>query len=128
MESKKVLIIGIDPQFIDFTSPEFAAFPQVTAETIKAGLNGARDQINHKGHNAEICWIDFGQTAANVLEKTLNKTDFDIVLIGAGIRVPNSNVLLFEQLINIIHKHAQNANICFNTNPGDTIVTVERWL
>ncbi len=127
MENKKVLIVGIDPFLIDFSSPEFAAMPGLTAEKVEAGIKGSIQQLNENGYNAELCWTDFGQSAANVLEKKLKQHDFCSVLIGAGIRVPQSNFILFEQLINVIHKHAPTATICFNTNPGDTIAAIERW-
>ncbi|MGZ3865183.1 MAG: hypothetical protein ACXVNR_01925, partial [Bacteroidia bacterium] len=82
--------------------------------------------LNEMGYEADLCWTDFGQTAANVLEKKIKQLAFDIVLIGAGIRVPEKNFLLFEELLNTIHEHAPKAKICFNTNPGDTIAAVER--
>jgi hypothetical protein len=127
MNAKKVLIVGIDPYIIDFTSPEFAAFPGLTAQKIEAGIKDAVRQLSDKGYEADLCWTDFGQTAADILEKKLRQHIFDIVVIGAGIRVPGNNFLLFEQLINVIHQHASQARICFNTNPDDTVAAVERW-
>jgi hypothetical protein len=127
MDAKKVLIVGIDPYIIDFSSPEFAAFPGLTAQKVEAGIKGAVQHLSDKGFTADICWTDFGQSAASVLEKKLRQVSFDIVLIGAGIRVPEKNFMLFEQLINVVHEHAPHARICFNTHPGDTIAAVERW-
>jgi hypothetical protein len=127
MENKKVLIVGIDPHLIDFSSEEFAAFPGLTAQKVEAGVKGSLNLLNQSGYEAELCWIDFGQTAAGILEKKLKQQNFNTVLIGAGIRVPEKNFSLFEKLINVIHEHATNAKICFNTNPGDTIQAVERW-
>ena len=127
METKKVLIVGIDPLLIDFTSPEFAAFPGLTAGKVEAGIKGSIQQLNELGYQADLCWTDFGQTATNVLEKKLKQLDFKIVVIGAGIRIPPNNFLLFEQLINVVHRNAPKAAICFNTNPADTIAAVERW-
>ncbi|MBS1646410.1 MAG: hypothetical protein JST67_03610 [Bacteroidetes bacterium] len=127
MENKKVLMVGIDPYLIDFTSPEFAAFPGLTAEKVEAGIKGAITQLNQLGYDADLCWTDFGQTASNVLEKKLKHFLADIVLIGAGIRIPDKNFLLFEQVLNVIHREAPKARICFNTNPSDTIAAVKRW-
>ncbi|HVD97717.1 MAG TPA: hypothetical protein VNB90_05890 [Cytophagaceae bacterium] len=125
MEAKKVLLLGIDPFLIDFSTEEFAAFPGLTASKVEAGIKAAIQQLNQKGYKADLCWVDFGLTAANVLEKKLKQTVFDIVLIGAGIRVPEKNFLLFEELLNVVHRHASKAKICFNTNPGDTIAAVD---
>jgi hypothetical protein len=126
MNAKKVLIVGIDPFLIDFSSAEFAAFPGLTSVKVEAGIKGSIQQLNQTGYEADLCWVDFGFTAANVLEKKLKQRAFDTVLIGAGIRVPEKNFKLFEELLNVVHQNAPKAKICFNTNPGDTIAAVER--
>jgi hypothetical protein len=127
MDTKKVLLVGIDPYIIDFSSPEFTAFPDLTAQKVDAGIKEAVRQLGDKGLVADICWTDFGQTAADILEKKLQQHQFTSVLIGAGIRVPGHHFMLFEQLINVIHQHARGARICFNTHPGDTVAALERW-
>jgi hypothetical protein len=126
--NKKILVIGIDPALIDFTSPEFAAFPGLTAEKVSAGIKGSILKLNELGYQAELCWTDFGQTATSVVETRLIKTSYDGILIGAGIRVPGNNFLLFEKLVNTIHEFAPKAKFCFNTNPTDTIESVKRWV
>lgn len=125
---KTVLVIGIDPKYLDFTSPEFSAMPGINAEKILNGINGSVKTLNETGYDAEACWIDTGETAINVIKVFLQKTDFNAVLIGAGIRKPDSNFMLFENMINIIHEHASKAKICFNTNPMDTVQAVQRWI
>src|SRR5262245_59468321 len=40
----------------------------------------------------------------------------------------SKHFLLFEKLINVIHEHAPQAKICFNTLPSDTADAVKRWL
>ncbi|GAA4466033.1 hypothetical protein GCM10023093_19360 [Nemorincola caseinilytica] len=127
MAAKKVLIVGIDPYIIDLSSPEFSAFPGLTAQKVEAGIKGAIQHLNEKGFDADLCWTDFGLSAASTLKDKLQQVQFDIVLIGAGIRVPGNNFMLFEQLINVIHTEAPQACICFNTNPADTVAAVERW-
>jgi hypothetical protein len=124
---KKILLVGIDPFLIDFSSPEFAAFPGLSAEKVAGGIKAAIQELNELGYDAEYCWTDFGQTAVAALESHLNKTQFDCVLIGAGIRIPEKNFQLFERMVNTIHKHAPAARISFNTNPRDTVEAVQRW-
>lgn len=129
MANKKTLVlIGIDPSLIDFTSPEFAAFPGLTAEKVEAGIKGSINQLLELGYETELCWTDFGQTALCVIEKHLQSKKYDAVLIGAGIRIPGSNFMLFEKMINSIHEHAPQSKTCFNTNPQDTIAAVQRWI
>lgn len=125
---KAVLIIGIDPKHLDFSSPEFSAVPGINAEKVYAGITGSANTLNEMGYHAEVCWIDLGKTAMYVIKSHLKKTEFDAVMIGAGIRKPDSNFTLFENMINIIHEHAPKAKICFNTNPMDTMQAVQRWV
>lgn len=127
-DKKKVLIIGIDPVLIDFSTPEFAEMPGLTAEKVEAGIKNSINQLNDAGYDAHLCWTDFGETAIDVIKQTLQDIHFDCVLIGAGIRKVESNFLFFEKAINIIHEHAPKARICFNTNPMDTVASVQRWI
>ena len=41
--------------------------------------------------------------------------------------VPNE-MLLFEKVLNLVHRLAPNAAICFNTTPADTAEAVQRWV
>lgn len=122
-----ILIVGIDPKLIDFTSAEFSAFPGLTAEKVELGIKGSIAQLQEAGFEAELCWTDFGQTALSQVNKALNAKKFDAVLIGAGIRVMNSNLELFQNLINFLSMHPSKPGICFNANPADTAAAVQRW-
>lgn len=129
MSNKKaVLIIGIDPKWLDFSSPEFSAMPGITAEKVFNGITGSVTALNDLGYDAELCWTDLGKTAIEVIKLHLQKRDFDCVLIGAGIRKADSNFTLFENMINVVHENAPKAKICFNTNPMDTVQSVQRWV
>ena len=128
MSNKKtVLVIGIDPKWIDFSSPEFAA-AGLNAEKVFMGITGSVTALNDIGYDAELCWTDLGNTAIEVIKTHLQNKDFDCVLIGAGIRKPDSNFSLFENMINALHEFAPKARICFNTNPMDTVQSVQRWV
>ncbi len=123
---KTALLIGLDPHLIDFSKPGYP--PGMSAEKVYAGLNSAQDELAAVGCAAEMCYTDFGQTAAAVVEKHLKQKSFDCVMIGAGVRIVPANFLLFEKLINVIHEHAPKARICFNTLPNDTAEAVKRWI
>jgi malate/lactate dehydrogenase len=125
---KSVVIIGLDPSLIDFSSPDFAAFPGLTAEKVLAGITAAEEGLKALGYDAQHCHIDFGQTAESVVTAELQKHRFDCILIGAGVRAVPSNLILFEKLMNVIHEHAPNSKICFNTNPSDTLDALRRWI
>jgi hypothetical protein len=50
-------------------------------------------------------------------------------MIGAGLRIVPPYFLLFEKLINIVHRHfPTSTTLCFNSNPADTAEAVKRWV
>jgi len=126
--AKSVLIIGLDPELIDFSSPEYADFPGLTAAKVMAGLNSAAEAMRAAGYDAALCLTDFGTTAEAVVTAQLERRPFDCILIGAGVRTVPGNFILFEKLINVVHEHAPRARICFNTKPSDTLEALKRWV
>jgi len=127
-DGKRVLVIGLDPALIDFTDSAFAAFPGITAAKVTAGTAAQIERLNALGYDAHLCLTDFGVTAEAVVLSRLKERTFDCVAIGAGIRAIPNHFILFEKLINVLHQHAPQAKICFNTNPTDTAEAVQRWI
>ena len=84
--------------------------------------------MSRLGYDVQMCLTDFGETAEAVVRNHLKQKRFDCVLIGAGIRAMPSKFLLFEKLVNVVHEHAPDARMCFNTKPSDTAEAVRRWL
>ncbi|MES2512923.1 MAG: hypothetical protein V4580_02215 [Bacteroidota bacterium] len=128
MSKKTILVIGIDPKWLDFSSPEFSSMPGINAAKVFNGITGSVTALNELGYDAKLCWIDLGVTAIQVIQEHLQTTPFECVLIGAGIRIPDSNFILFENMINAVHEYAPKARICFNTNPMDTVAAIQRWI
>jgi hypothetical protein len=127
-QKKSVLLIGFDPTLLDFSSPEFAPFPGLDAAKVLKALNADEARLKKLGCDVEMCLIDLGETAETVVRERLRRKQFDCILIGAGVRTIPSHFILFERLINLLHAHAPQAKLCFNTNPGDTAEAVQRWL
>lgn len=127
MADRQVLVIGLDPDFIDFSAPELAG-KGVTAEKIRGGLNADEGKLNGLGYRAETLLVDDGETAEQVVRERLQRTRYDVVAIGAGIRTLPPYFLLFEKLINVLHEAAPQARIAFNTSPADTAEAVQRWV
>ena len=121
--SKKVLAIGIDPAFVDFTT-----MPQFTLEMFQSYIDAQIERIRALGYDVTSCLIDLGDSAEAVTTKALRSQSFDCVMIGAGLRQPGERLILFEKVLNLIHRLAPQASICFNTNPADTAEAVRRWL
>ena len=127
-DKKSVLVIGLQPSLIDFSTPDFAAFPGLDAAKVLEGLKAAVDSLTYLGYDVQICLTDFGETAEETVRVELEKKRFDCILIGAGVRTVAGNFILFEKLINVVHTHAPQAKLCFNTKPTDTAEAVQRWL
>ena len=128
MEHKKsVLMVGLDPVLIDFSSPEFAPM-NLSADRVLSALRADGERLHGLGYEAENCLTDFGETAGQVVADKLRTKAYDCVMIGAGVRVIPSNFLLFEKLINVVHANAPQAKLCFNTKPSDTAEAVMRWI
>lgn len=123
MSEKKVLLIGLDPGVVNYER-----WPGLTAEKLEAGLRRDEATLNDSGYSAEICFVDHGETAEQVVTAKLAETDFACILIGAGVRTDDEEFLLFEELINVVHLNAPTASICFNTGPTDSVDAVRRWV
>lgn len=125
-DRKRVLVIGLDPSLIDFSQPGY--LPGLDAKKVLAGLKGSEEELTRLGYEVESCLTDFGETAEEVVRRQLGQTQYDCIVIGAGVRAVPSNLLLFEKLINVIHEHAPKSKICFNTTPADTAEAVQRCM
>jgi hypothetical protein len=120
---KKVLAIGIDPVFVNFT-----AMPQFTPQMFQNYIDTQLERLRAAGFDVESCLIDLGETAEAVTTRALQAQDFDCVLIGAGLRLPGERLMLFEKVLNLVHRLAPRAAICFNTTPADSLEVVQRWI
>jgi len=127
-DKKSVLIVGVQPTLIDFSDPDYAAYPGMDAAKVLAGLKASEDSLTALGYDVQMCLTDFGETAEAVVRNRLEQKRFDCILIGAGVRTIAGKFLLFEKLINVVHAHAPQAKLCFNTKPTDTAEAVQRWL
>lgn len=81
-----------------------------------------------RGWDAQLCLVQPDASARATVERTLSDQDFDCVVIGGGIRIPSRSLLLFESLVNAIHRTAPDAAIAFNTSPENTATATARWL
>ena len=122
MKKTQVLVIGLEPNLVDFST-----MPDMNADKVRAGLGADQAKLAALGYEAELCLTDLGDTAADVVARKLSEKPFDCVVIGAGIRTIPAYFLLFERLVNVVHRAAPGARICFNTKPSDTAEAVQRW-
>lgn len=119
--------IGLDPEVIDYDSPDFARFPDLTEETLRAANDDNIELLRRAGYDVDGCPVDFGDTAVEVVRERITRKRYDAVLIGAGIRLVARNTRLFEALVNLVHVELPDARFVFNqaaeTSPDD----IRRW-
>jgi hypothetical protein len=122
----RILFVGQKPETVDFSDP--ALPPGFNAEKINAGIAKAVALIEQRGWQGDTCMIAPDETAGPLLEKQLASASYDVVVIGGGLRLPPKSLILFEAVINAIHKAAPGAAIAFNTHPEDTADAAGRWV
>ena len=122
----RVLLLGYDPETVDFSDP--ALPPGMTTEKVHAGIAVAMKQFAERGWEADLGFIRPDETAIPTLGRQLALKSYDCVVIGAGVRLPPRGLVIFEAVINAIHKSAPGAAIAFNTVPQDSADAAARWL
>ena len=122
----RVLFVGQDPATVDFSAP--ALPPGMSAEKLQAGIDLAAAKIAERGWIADLCMIPPDAAGIATLEKQLAGATYDCVVIGGGMRLPPKGLLLFEKVVNAVHKAAPGAAIAFNTGPENTAEAAARWL
>jgi hypothetical protein len=122
----RVLFVGQKPETVDFSDP--ALPPGFDAQKINAGIAIGKNNIEERGWTADLCMIAPDETAGPMLAKQLKSATYDCVVIGGGLRLPPKSLLLFETVVNVVHRAAPNATIAFNTRPEDTADAAARWL
>ena len=123
---KRVLLVGLDPATVDFSDP--ALPPGMTAEKIHAGVKPALADMTARGWQAENCFINPDETAVPTVERCLAGGRYDCVVIGTRVRLPLGRRVLFEAVVNVIHRAAPQTAIAFNTRPEDTGPAAARWI
>src|SRR6516225_2989774 len=123
---KRVLLIGFDPATVDYSDP--ALPPGMNAEKIHAGVKLALADLAGRGWHPEVCFINPDETAVPTVERCLACDVYDCVVIGAGVRLPPSRLVLFEAVVNAVHRTAPQAALAFNTRPEDSGAAAARWI
>jgi hypothetical protein len=120
--AKRVLALGLDPEFVN---PE--QLKGLSPALVRSYIDTQLERVWAMGYELRSCFLDTGETAERVVEAELGARTFDCVMFGAGLR-DDTQLLLFERLVNLVHEHAPGAKICFNSSPSDTAEAVQRWV
>lgn len=123
---RRVLFVGQEPETVDFSDP--ALPPGIDAQKIRSGIEAGMKQMAERGWETDLCLVRPDESASVVLKRNLEAAAYDCVVIGGGVRIPPKSLLLFETLVNTVHKSAPGAFIAFNTRPEDTGAAAARWI
>jgi hypothetical protein len=125
-DHKSVLIVGETPEKVDFSDP---AIPRgLTAAQIRQGLESSLDDLRANGRIARLVYLDTKETAPAQLAAALDEHAFDVIVVGAGLRIIPAQTEMFEVVMNIIHATAPKAKLAFNLSPDDSARAAERQL
>ncbi|MFV8318626.1 hypothetical protein [Mycobacterium sp. 23] len=119
--------IGLDPEVIDYSSPDFAQFPGLTKETLRTANDDNVAALRAAGYQVDNCLIDFGDAGADKARRWLEANHYDAVLIGAGVRLVAANTLLFESIVNAAHVTQPGCRFVFNRGAQSTPDDIRRW-
>ena len=122
----RILLLGLDPETVDFSDP--ALPPGTIVEKVHAAIAVAVKQFADRGWESDVGFILPDETAGPTVERQLRSTNYDCVVIGAGVRLPPRNLALLEAVIHAIRKAAPEAAIAFNTRPDDSADAAARGL
>ncbi|MCV7029908.1 hypothetical protein [Mycobacterium sherrisii] len=119
--------IGLDPEVIDYSAPDFAQFAGLSKETLRTANNDNVAALRAAGYEVDNCLIDFGDAGADKARRCLQAKRYDAVLIGAGVRLVASNTLLFESIVNTAHLTQPRCRFVFNRAAVATPDDIRRW-
>jgi hypothetical protein len=114
----RVLVIGLDPYRVPGPWD-----PKPVVEAIQLGI--ARFAEHGVGVETCLFGLDGSDDVEKVVTDALRARRWECVTIGGGVR---NQLELFEQVINLVRRHAPDAAIAFNSTPADTFDAAARWL
>jgi len=103
MATARVLLVGLDPDIVDYSK---SPVPDLTAAKVRAAVEADSAKLESLGYSVTVLYVDDGNSAEKSLADALTASRYDCIMIGAGLRVVPPYFLLFEKLINVIHRHA----------------------
>ena len=121
-----ILIIGEDPELVDFSAPGVP--PNMSAQTVMEGVGAATDRLKRLGHEVRVLLTKDAETVDALVSEALKERPYDVIVIGAGLRTLPPMLEQFQKLINVLREKAPRAKLAFNSRPEDSDKAALRWL
>lgn len=112
------LILGFDPHTV----------PGMDGDALRAVLDGELARFAQHGIDAAMTLLAPDASAEAAVVAALSEREWDVVVIGGGIRKPEPLLTFFEEVVNLVRQHAPKAAIAFNTSGADSVEAVRRRL
>ncbi|MFD4398354.1 hypothetical protein [Kitasatospora sp. NPDC058397] len=112
------LVLGFDPHTV----------PGMDGDGLRAVLDAELARFADHGIDAAMALVAPDETAGPAITAALAGRDWDVVVIGGGIRKPEPALPFFELVVNLVRRHAPQAAIAFNTSGSDSVEAAQRWL
>jgi len=116
----RVLVLGLDPYRVPGPWD-----PKPKADEIEVGI--ARFAGHGLGVETCLVGLDGSDDVPAVITAALRSRPWECVVIGGGVR-NDDEVELFEQVVNLVRRHAPDAAIAFNTTAEGTYEAAARWV
>ncbi|MFI6059411.1 hypothetical protein [Streptomyces sp. NPDC051286] len=117
----RVLVIGLDPYRVPGPWD-----PKPVADAIEVGI--ARFAEHGVGVETCLFGLDGSDNVEAVVAAALAARPWECVVVGGGVRKAEDQLQLFEQVLNLIRRHAPDAAIAFNSTPAGTFDAAARWI
>lgn len=118
-----VLSLGLHPSAVDFSR-----FPQIDEATLRARIAAGEAQLREAGYDIVACQVSADpDEAEEKVRACLAERTFQVVMIGAGLRMVAEHTPLFERMVNLLNGLSPGIVFCFNTSPDTTIDALRRW-
>ena len=117
----RVLVIGLDPYRVPGPWD-----PGPAAAAIDVGL--AKFAAHGVGVQACLVGLDGSDDIAAVVTDALRTRPWECVTIGGGLRHSDDELVILEQVVNLVRRHAPDAAIAFNSTPTTIYEAAARWL
>jgi hypothetical protein len=115
---RAVLVLGFDPYRVPMPDPDAVA----------AALDRGQARFTEFDLVTDTCLIGLDDDIASVVTAALSARPWDCVVVGGGLRKPPEALELFELVVNLVHRHAPQAAIAFNSSPEDSADAAVRSL
>ncbi|MFE3456784.1 hypothetical protein ACFXKD_04505 [Nocardiopsis aegyptia] len=118
-----VLSLGLHPSAVDLSR-----FPDIDEETLRARIAAGEAELREAGYDIATCQVTADPDEAEQrIRSCLADGSFQVVMIGAGLRMVAEHTVLFERAVNLLNELSPGIVFCFNTSPDTTIDALRRW-